>query len=243
MGLLKRTVEKFAQDQRDFFENSLTDEDKAKQASVPVVTVAMEPGSGGFLVAEALAKRLGFDLYHRNILNAIAHSAGTNSDVLDMIEKERFSKIQDFVSSLLQEQYVYSGDYFQHLTRIVNSLGITGRAVIVGRGANFILPPEKRFAIRVIAPEEVRVKNVAFHFGVSLAEAKKRIKKRENRRKTFIKNTFHKDITEAESYDLILNTARLDLQAAVETAIGTILGAQKNRVFEKATAFILQPQE
>ena len=30
MGLLKRTVEKFAQDQRDFFESSLTDEDKAE---------------------------------------------------------------------------------------------------------------------------------------------------------------------------------------------------------------------
>jgi cytidylate kinase len=158
-----------------------------------------------------------------------------------MIEKERLSKIQDFVSSLLQEQYVYSGDYVQHLTKIVNSLGIIGRAVIVGRGANFILPPEKRFAIRVIAPEEVRVKNVAFHFGVSLAEAKKRIKNRETRRKTFIKNTFHKDIADVGSYDLIINTARLDLQAAVETAIGTILGAQKNRAFEKATAFILRP--
>jgi cytidylate kinase len=240
MGLLKRTVEQFAQDQRDFFVSSLTEEDRAKPASVPVVTVAMEPGSGGFLVAEALAKRLGFDFYHRNILNAIAHSADTNSDVLDMIEKERFSKIQDFVSSLLQEQYVYSGDYVQHLTKMVNSLGLIGRAVIVGRGANFILPPEKRFAIRVIAPEEIRVKNVAFHFGVSLAEAKKRIKNRETKRKTFIKNTFHKDITDVGSYDLILNTARLDLRAAVETVIGTILGAQKNRVFEKATAFILQ---
>ena len=48
---------------------------------------------------------------------------------------------------------------------------------------------------------------------------------------------------DVESYDLILNTARLDLQAAVETAIGTILGAQKNRVFEKATAFILQSEK
>jgi cytidylate kinase len=123
---------------------------------------------------------------------------------------------------------------------MVNSLGIIGRAVIVGRGANFILPPEKRFAIRVIAPEEIRVKNVAFRFGVSLAEAKKRIKNRETKRKTFIKNTFHKDISDVGFYDLILNTARLDLQAAVETAVGTILGAQKNRVFEKAAAFILQ---
>ncbi len=115
--------------------------------------------------------------------------------------------------------------------------------MIVGRGANLILPPEKRFPIRIIAPEEIRVKNVAFHFGVSLAEAKKRIKNRENKRKTFIKNTFHKDIADIASYDLVINTARLDLPAAVDTVIGAILGAQKNRVLEKAAAFILRSEK
>jgi cytidylate kinase len=237
------TVGKFVREQQGLFENSLTDDEKEKTVAIPVVTVSMEPGSGGFMVAEALAKRLGYDLYHKNILNAIAASADTNSEVMELIEKERFSKIQDFVSALLQEQYVYSGDYLQHLKRIVTSLGIIGRAVIVGRGANLILPPEKRFAIRIIAPEEIRVKNIAFHFGVSLAEAKKRIKNRENKRKTFIKNTFHKDIADIASYDLVINTARLDLPAAVETVIGAILGAQKNRVLEKAAAFILRSEK
>jgi cytidylate kinase len=237
------TVGKFVREQQGLFENSLTDDEKEKTVAIPVVTVSMEPGSGGFMVAEALAKRLGYDLYHKNILNAIAASADTNSEVMELIEKERFSKIQDFVTALLQEQYVYSGDYLQHLKRIVTSLGIIGRAVIVGRGANLILPPEKRFAIRIIAPEEIRVKNVAFHFGVSLAEAKKRIKNRENKRKTFIKNTFHKDIADIASYDLVINTARLDLPAAVETVIGAILGAQKNRVLEKAAAFILRSEK
>jgi cytidylate kinase len=236
-------VGKFVREQQGLFENSLTDDEKEKTVAIPVVTVSMEPGSGGFMVAEALAKRLGYDLYHKNILNAIAASADTNSEVMELIEKERFSKIQDFVTALLQEQYVYSGDYLQHLKRIVTSLGIIGRAVIVGRGANLILPPEKRFAIRIIAPEEIRVKNVAFHFGVSLAEAKKRIKNRENKRKTFIKNTFHKDIADFASYDLVINTARLDLPAAVETVIGAILGAQKNRVLEKAAAFILRSEK
>lgn len=237
------TVGKFVREQQGHFENSLTDDEKEKTVAIPVVTVSMEPGSGGFMVAEALAKRLGYDLYHKNILNAIAASADTNSEVMELIEKERFSKIQDFVSALLQEQYVYSGDYLQHLKRIVTSLGIIGRAVIVGRGANLILPPEKRFAIRIIAPEEIRVKNIAFHFGVSLAEAKKRIKNRENKRKTFIKNAFHKDIADIASYDLVINTARLDLPAAVETVIGAILGAQKNRVLEKAAAFILRSEK
>jgi cytidylate kinase len=236
------TVNDFLENQRMSLVNSLTEDEKDQPASIPVITVSMEPGSGGYLIAEALAGRLGFDLYHKNILNAIAHSADTNKEVLDMMEKERFSGIKDFVSSIIQDEYVYSGDYVQHLTKIVNALGITGRAVIVGRGANFILSPEKRFAVRVIAPEEVRVKNVAVHFGVSESEARKRIKNRENRRKAFVKDTFRRDIAEVTAYDLIINTERLDLHAAVETVIGTILGAQKMRTFEKSTNYILKTQ-
>lgn len=240
MGAPSVSVKEFFATQRSAFENSLTEEEKHKPVFAPVVTLCMEPGSGGYLVAEALAKRLGFDLYHKNILNSIAASADVNSDFLDTMEKERFTGLQDFVSSLLNEQYVYSGDYVQHLKKIVSALGIIGRAVIVGRGANFIIPPEKRFAVRVVAPEEIRVKNVAFKFGVSLAEAKKRIKYRETRRRRFVKETFHEDIDAIENYDLIINTARVDLESAVETIIGTILGAQKNRAFEKAASYILR---
>lgn len=240
MGTSNVTLEKFIAQQHALFDASLTEEDLEKKISVPVITICMEAGSGGYLIGEALAKRLDFELYSRNILNAISHSANVSSNALDLIEKERFSRLQDFVSSLLSDDYVYSGDYFQHLNKIVNALGIIGRAVIVGRGANFILPPEKRFAIRVVAPGEVREKNVAFHFGVPIVEAKKRIKHRDSRRKSFIKGAFHADIADWRHYDLIINTARLDLNTAVETAIGTILGAQKNRVFEKSTSYILR---
>ena len=174
-----------------------------------------------------------FELYSKNILNAVSRSADVSSNALDLLEKERFGRLQDFVSSLVSDTYVYSGDYLHHLTKIVNAL-------IVGRGANFILPPEKRFAIRVVAPEEVREKNVAFHFGVSIVDARKRIKHRDSRRKTFVRETFRKDINAWKHYDLIINTERLDLNAAVETAVGTILGAQKNRAFEKSTSYILR---
>jgi cytidylate kinase len=240
MGSSNVTVEKFVTEQRAMFDNSLTEEDLEKKISVPAITLSMEAGSGGYLIAEELAKRLDFELYSRNILNAVSHSADVSSNALDLIEKERFGRLQDFVSSLVSDTYVYSGDYLHHLTKVVNALGIIGRAVIVGRGANFILPPEKRFAIRVVAPEEVREKNVAFHFGVSIVDARKRIKHRDSRRKTFVREAFRKDITAWKHYDLIINTERLDLDAAVETAVGTILGAQKNQAFEKSTSYILR---
>ena len=106
MGSSSMTVEKFVAGQRAMFENSLTEEDLGKMISVPVITVSMEAGSGGYLVAEGIAKRLDFELYSKNILNAVSHSADVSSNALELIEKERFSKLQDFVSSLLTGEYV-----------------------------------------------------------------------------------------------------------------------------------------
>jgi cytidylate kinase len=52
--------------------------------------------------------------------------------------------------------------------------GIAKSAVIVGRGANFILPPEERISIRVIAPLDKRVRNVADWHNTSLEKTRQR---------------------------------------------------------------------
>ncbi len=36
--------------------------------------------------------------------------------------------------------------------KVIGTIGKHGRAVIVGRGANFVLPPEKRFSVRIVGP-------------------------------------------------------------------------------------------
>ena len=109
----------------------------------------------------------------------------------------------------------------------------------MGRGGNFIIPPEKRFSIHVVAPLEIRIKNVAFHFKVTLEEAKKRIVNREAKRKAFIRDNFRKNIGEVMEYDLTLNTERMDLATCTELVIGAVKGAQINRAFEKPSSYIL----
>ncbi|MBW2513446.1 MAG: cytidylate kinase-like family protein, partial [Deltaproteobacteria bacterium] len=199
-----------------------------------------EPGSGGRLIADELAKRLNFTLFDKNILTTMANMAAVESKSLDTIEQQRPSGIQDFITSLVDNNYVYTGDYVSFLKQQVEIIGKLGRGVIVGRGANFILPPKDRFSIRIIAPLDIRIRNVSFRNGVSLAEAKKRIRNREQRRKTFIRETFHEDIADIMHYDLILNTARMDLETAVESVIGAIVGSQAHRTFEKETSYILK---
>ena len=47
--------------------------------------------------------------------------------------------------------------------------------IIVGRGANFILPAERRLSVRVIAPLEMRARKVAEAFGLSIEDARRRV--------------------------------------------------------------------
>jgi cytidylate kinase len=234
------SIEKFISEQYDISKKQMSADKLKQSASIPVITVCMEPGSGGHLIASELAERLNFQLFDKNLLITMANTAAVESRSLETIEEQRPSGIQDFITALVDKDYVYTGDYVSFLKQEVEIIGIIGRGVIVGRGANFILPPKDKFSIRVIAPLDIRIRNVSFRNGVSLAEAKKRIKNREQRRKTFIRETFHEDIADTMHYDLIINTARMDLDTAVGSVIGTIIGSQTNKTFEKETSYILK---
>ena len=240
MDTIELSVGKFITEQQAISKKRVSTAKLKESASVPVITICPEPGSGGRLIADEIAKRLNFTLFDKNILVAMANTAAVESRSLDTIEQQRPSGVQDFITSLVDKDYVYTGDYLGLLKQQVEIISKIGRGVIVGRGANFILPPRDRFSIRVIAPLDIRIRNVSFRNGVPLVEAKKRIRNRERRRKTFIRESFHENIADIMHYDLILNTARMDLNTAVESVIGTLIGSQTNKTFEKETSYILK---
>jgi cytidylate kinase len=184
----------------------------------------MEPGSGGCIIAGQIAERLGFDFFHRDIIHKISESARISATVVESLEKERLSGVKDFISSLVKDQYIHPDIYLDHVMRVIGTIGKHGHAVVVGRGGNFIIPRKDRFAVRVIAPLEKRIENVAQHFNVTTDAAKRRVLVRENRRRAFIRQSFNADICDPIHYDLMLNTGHLSVEAAVEAVIGAVIG-------------------
>ena len=161
------SIAQFVKQQIRKWESGPAEKDLEPQVHIPVITVNMEPGSGGSLIAQEIANRLGFDFFHRDIIQGIAKSAKIRTSVIDTLEKERLSGIDDFIASLYKNQYLHPGIYMQHLVKVVNTIADHGNAVIVGRGANFILPPEKRFSVRFVAPLEIRIQNVTHALGTA----------------------------------------------------------------------------
>ena len=217
MATSKQDIDQFIAEQVDKWKSQT-------KAHVPVITLSTESGSGGRVVARQVAERLNLDLFDRDIVKGVAESAHLSDQVIQSIEKERLSGIQDFISALVDDKYLYPGIYLEHLCKLISVIAKHGHAVIVGRGANFIIPPEERLAIRIVAPLVTRMENVARHYGVTEEEARQRILNREKRRASFVRHSFKADIADCASYDLIINTAGMDLNAAVGAIVGCVVG-------------------
>jgi len=202
--------------------NIMRTEKREEKADIPVITISREAGSGGQLVAKGIAKRLGFDLFHREVIQEMAESAQVNSRLLETLDEKGLSMLEDWVSSLVHERHLWPDQYLQHLMKVIATIGRHGRAIIVGRGANFVLPPEKRFRVRIVAPQELRVQNVARDLDIPVNEAKRRVIRTNSDRRAFIRKYFNADISDPINYDLVINTETLSVDVAIDTVCSAI---------------------
>lgn len=197
---------------------------KSPEAKVmPVITLSREPGSGGKLVAKAVADRLGLDLFHHDIINAMAANADTSTRVIRTLDERGVSMLEDWVSAAISDRHLWPDEYAEVMMRVIGTIGKHGKAIIVGRGANFVLPPENRFRVRIIAPLELRINCVAETNGVSKKEAKRHVLRTESDRRAFVRKYFHSDIRDPVNYDMILSTGTLSVTsaaAAICSAVG-----------------------
>jgi cytidylate kinase len=189
---------------------------KYKQPIRPVITLSRLPGSGGEILGRRLAENLRIDYFDNEIIEAVAKSAKVGDAIVETLDEQDRSMLSDWISALLGDQQLWPYEYLHHLSRVVGTIAAHGHAVIVGRGAGFILPPEISLRILVVSPLDERVRNVAKTFNVSEEEARKRVIRTESERKAFIRRYFNADMMDSVYYDLIINTQYFTIDNAVE---------------------------
>ncbi len=225
MGLLEELVAKHVK-RREFL---LQDDRKIKarrRAKVkPFVTISRESGSGGRPIAEAVAKKLGFKLYDRKLIELTAKKAKKRKALIANLDEKDRGFVDDLVHSLLNPDYVSEMTYLKHLCEVVLSVARKGNCVILGRGANFITSQYGGLHVRLAAPFLVRAGYTAQYESYTIYEARERVKKVDKDRKEFIKQYFGKNPSNANYYDLVVNTTYLQ----VKEARGVILAAFREK--------------
>jgi len=186
---------------------------KYKKPIRPVITISRLPGARASELAKKLSKDLDIDLFDQEIVERIAESAFKSKRVVESLDEQDRGILEEWITAL-GENHMWAYEYLQHLTNVVGTIGAHGHAIIVGRGASFILPKEVCLRVFVVAPLPVRIKNVMRKFNVSEREASRQVMKLEAAAKAFIQKYFQVDLMDPTNFDLVINTHSIDIDLA-----------------------------
>jgi len=211
-----RSAEALVEEQLGKWRLAGTEREKEKVQAGPVITLSRESGCGGTKIAQKLAKELGFDLMGGRIIQMVAESVEMSEKVICSLDEKEVTKRDDWLNSLFETRHLWPDQYLHHLTKVIGTIGRHGNAVILGRGANYILPQESTFRVRIIAPFEQRIKNAT---RTTEDEARRYLIKVDADREAFIRKYFNADVKDPSYYDLVINMRVISIDGAVKAVI------------------------
>ena len=214
MKTTSRSIEKIIEEQVQRWQLMRT-EKLREEPDLRIITVSREPGSGGKIIAARLAQKLGFDLFHQEVLHEMAKSANVSAQLLKTLDEKGLTILEDWIASLVHDRHLWPDQYLKKLMKVIGTIGEHGRAVVVGRGANFILPAETILRLRFVSPRPARIQHVAKDFNIPEDEAHRRVLRTESDRRAFIRKYFNADIADPVNYDYVINTGRVRVDDAV----------------------------
>jgi hypothetical protein len=192
----------------------------AVEAFPRIVTVSREFGAGGARIAGRVAAELGFQLWDQELVSHVARKAELEAHVVRDVDERGRDLLEEVLAASLPGQ-MSSSKYRSLLTRTVSELADRGGAVIVGRGANFLVPSEKALRVRVVCPLKKRIDRYATASRLDVDAAARFVISKDKEREKFVYQLCAERSTDALSYDLIVNTADLSEHAAAQLIIAT----------------------
>ena len=179
-----------------------------------VVALSRDSGCGGEEVAPLLAQRLRVRCFDKELLDAVVRETHQDRETLERLDDRASGKMEAWIYSALLGRNASPDDYWRSMSRVILNLAEHG-GVIVGRGAHLILARRRAFRVRLTGSLDICAERVAKKEGLALEEARKRVAAANAERHACILTHFHRAISDASTFDLVINTDRLENPAAV----------------------------
>lgn len=190
----------------------------------PDIAISRDPGSGGSLIAKKIAKKLGWQFFDKKLMLELSQELHIPSSELAHIDEHDRSWFADLLQSIFNPNYVSDVRYISHLKRILNHASKLGDLVILGRGANLILPHDRCLRVRITASRSTRIDNTfKYEHAETREEAALHIEHTENHRNAFIRQYFGVNPHNPWNYDLVVSTDHLTLDQATNIIIQAFL--------------------
>jgi cytidylate kinase len=102
---------------------------------------------------------------------------------------------------------------------VIQQAALNSSTVVVGRGAQFFLPPERGLRIWLIAPLPKRIERVGMLHGFNRAQSREYIERTDREYRDFVSRYFHHDVADPHLYDEVFNTEHLKLDEVADIIV------------------------
>jgi cytidylate kinase len=196
-----------------------TNDRKARVEVFPrIITVSREFGAGGARVSLRIAAELGYQLWDQELTAYLARKADADPSVLREVDERERPLLDEVIATSLYGR-ISCSKFRTLLTRTVGELADRGGAVIVGRGANYLVDPEQALRVRIVCPIKQRIDRYASAARCDWTTAERFVVAKDRERERFVRQLCGEQTGDPTHYDLVVNTHDLTEEASARLII------------------------
>lgn len=179
--------------------------------------LSREFGARGGTIARQLAKKLGWQIYEREMLEYMARTPAVFEELQQLAGPQAREWADSQWDLLKGEKLVVQEGEIGELARVILLVSYLGNIIFVGGGAGFLLPPANRVHVRIISSFEERAAYVCQYDRLTQAEAGLKVRRMDEKRDGFLISHFPLMKDPVHCFDLIINSETLGLETCLNS--------------------------
>lgn len=171
-----------------------------------IITIAREYGSGGRLIAQRVAEKLGIVYYDNEIIDLAAKELGFD---IDTIRKAAEEKSSSFMYTMSSSAFTLplNDQVFTTQSKIIRHLAKHDSCIIVNGCADYVLEDyEHVLTVFIHAPLESRMRRVQEYYKEVNEDVKQYVMKKDKRRSNYYNYYTTKKWGQLKNFDLTVNS-------------------------------------
>jgi cytidylate kinase len=185
----------------------------------PYIAVSRSAGAGAAIFAKRLGETLQWPVLGSEIVDLVAETFQLDGAMIHLLDDAKANWVRDVLGDLMPHQVINLDTYVHHLSRVMRLIALHGNVILLGRGAQFLLPGDRGIAVRLVASIEERVGRISATENIDHAAARRRIDDIDHRRAHFAQHYFGRDVDDPTLYDLVLNRSKMTDDELVDTVL------------------------
>lgn len=171
----------------------------------PTICLSRNIGVGALEIADILAKKIGYHVVDRELLEHIADRAKLSKKTVAFFDERYPGLLSELLAMAFGEKAFVKSDYTRYLFGAVVFMAELKPTIFVGRGVHLILPRNRVLAARLICSKKHRARRLAKILNVDEQAAETKLEEIDKEQREFFKTVYGKRNASPHEFDLVIN--------------------------------------